>query len=102
MLKPVVTLAFVSSLLMNSLSASAQSFGQLLSGAGQVAAGQQQAENAAMQNRMLELQVQQANRDAMLRELEYQQKMQQLRLMQEQQRLQALQLEKQRRALGVQ
>lgn len=102
MLKPLVTLAFVSSLLINSLAVSAQSFGQLLSGAGQVAAGQQQAENAAMQNRMLELQVQQANREAMLREIEYQQKMQQLRLTQERQRLQALQLEQQRRAVSAQ
>lgn len=102
MLKPLVALAFLSSLLINSVSASAEGFGQLLSGAGQVAAGQQQAENAAMQNRMLELQVQQANRETVLRQLEYQQRMQQIRLMQEQQRLQALQLEQQRRALGAQ
>ena len=58
--------------------ATALTFGQLMSGAGAVSNGMQQAENQALQNRLLELQVQEANRLAIIQQLEYQRRMQEL------------------------
>jgi hypothetical protein len=58
--------------------AMALNLGQLLGGAGIVAKGMQESENRVLQNRLLELQVQEANRMAVIQQLEYQRRIREL------------------------
>jgi TolA-binding protein len=58
--------------------AMALNLGQILSGAGSVARGMQESENRTLQNRMLELQIQEANRIAVIQQLEYQRRIKEL------------------------
>lgn len=52
--------------------ANASNLGRILGGAGVASRGMQEAENRVLQNRLLELQVQEANRMAIIQQLEYQ------------------------------
>ena len=56
----------------------ALNLGQILSGAGVVARGMQESENRILQNKLLELQVQEANRMAAIQQLEYQRRVKEL------------------------
>jgi len=86
-------------LLVSTQVATALTFGQLMSGAGAVSSGMQRAENQALQNRLLELQVQEANRLAIIQQLEYQRRVQELDQVKQQylQRQQQLNIEALRR-----
>lgn len=65
-------------LLVISNPATALNLGQILSGAGASARGMQESENRVLQNRLLELQVQEANRMAVIQQLEYQRRLKEL------------------------
>jgi hypothetical protein len=72
----VVTFLFL--VLEFSSQANAFNFGRAMSGAGVVARGMQEAENRALQNRLIELQLQEANRMAIIQQLEYQRRIREL------------------------